>query len=323
MKVALCTDFFFPRIGGVLSHVIGLASQLERSGHEVVIITKQTNNLKECDGFRNVKTVPSKYVKPLIPFPTILVPPNPYEIQEIIKREGFDIVHAHHAFTPTSLLSIAAAKRLGIPAVLTNHTTFLASSEGYLWEPTSYILFPLRRYIRKADRIIAVSKTAADFIGHFADKQRIVIIPNAVDTLRFNPAICNVKTRSRFPTLEGEPTILYVGRLVHRKGIHVLIKAMPQVIEVFPKASLIIVGKGYMQYFLRLLSKTLNLDEHIKFLNCIPDDDLPDLYKISDVFVLPSLYCESFGISLLEAMACRKPVAASKVGGYQKSFTMD
>jgi glycosyltransferase involved in cell wall biosynthesis len=315
LKVALCTDFFFPRIGGVSSHVVGLALQLEKHGHEVVIITKQTDNLKGCNGFQNVKAAPSKSVKPLIPFSTILVPPNPYEIQETIKKEGFDIVHAHHAFTPTSLLSIAAAKKLGIPAVLTNHTIFLASEEDYLWEPISYILFPFKRYIQKADRIIAVSKTAADFIGHFADRKRIVIIPNAVDTLQFNPTHSNVKNHPSFPRLEGEPTILYVGRLVHRKGIHVLIKAMPKVIKVFPKARLVIVGKGYMQCFLRLLTRTLNLDEHVRFLGSIPDDELPDLYRMSDIFVLPSLYCESFGISMLEAMASGKPVIASKVGG--------
>jgi glycosyltransferase involved in cell wall biosynthesis len=160
LKIALCTDWFFPRIGGVSSHVAGLALELEKRGHEVAIITKQTNNINGSKCFQSAKSVQLTYVKPLAHISMILVPPNLNEIREVLRKGGFDIVHAHHAFTPTSLLSIAAAKKLGIPAILTNHTIFLISDAGYLWVPTSYILFPFRRYVSKADRVIAVSKTA-------------------------------------------------------------------------------------------------------------------------------------------------------------------
>jgi len=315
LKIALCTDWFFPRIGGVSSHVAGLALELEKHGHEVAIITKQTNNINGSKCFQSAKSVQLRYVKPLAHISMVLVPPNLNEIREVLRKGGFDIVHAHHAFTPTSLLSIAAAKKLGIPAILTNHTIFLISDAGYLWVPTSYILFPFRRYISKADRVIAVSKTAAEFIGHFTTQERIIVIPNGVDIDRFRPIDSDAANSSAFFVTEKDPTILYVGRLVHRKGVHILLRAMPYVLEAFPRAQLLIAGNGYMYGFIKLLIKRLNIEDNVKLLGFVPDKELPELYNLSDVFVLPSLYSESFGITLLEAMASGKPIVASKVGG--------
>ena len=143
LRVALCTDYFYPRIGGVQSHVVGLASELERRGHEVVILTKRLKtDLLNC--FLRVSHDKIVYIKPIFPLPIIIVPPKPTDIREVIRRGGFEIIHAHHAFTPTSLLSISAAEKLRIPSILTNHTIFIASSAKYVWVPASYILYPYR-----------------------------------------------------------------------------------------------------------------------------------------------------------------------------------
>jgi glycosyltransferase involved in cell wall biosynthesis len=90
---------------------------------------------------------------------------------------------------------------------------------------------------------------------------------------------------------------------------------MPYVLEAFPRAQLLIAGNGYMYGFIKLLIKRLNIEDNVKLLGFVPDKELPELYNLSDVFVLPSLYSESFGITLLEAMASGKPIVASKVGG--------
>jgi len=308
VKVALCTDYFYPRIGGVSSHVAGLASELERRHHEVVILTKSAKGDTRYSAAGKVS-----YLRPSIPLPVILVPPRADDIRNVLERGKFDVVHAHHAFTPTSLLSVSVARKIGIPAVLTNHTIFLASDRESLWVPTSYVLYPFRRYINKANLITAVSQTAADFIGHFTERGRVVVIPNGIDSDRFDSRSCAKED----PTHEvgGEHIILYVGRLVYRKGIHVLVKAMPQILRELPDAQLLIAGEGVMVNFIRMLIKSLDLKDHVKLLGFIPNEKLPDLYGLSQVFVLPSLYCESFGITLLEAMASGRPVVASNVGG--------
>jgi len=308
LRVALCTDYFYPRIGGVSSHVAGLASELERRHHEVVILTKSAKSDTRYSIAGKVS-----YLRPSIPIPVILVPPKAADIREALERGRFDIVHAHHAFTPTSLLSVSAARKIGMPAVLTNHTIFLASDHESLWVPTSYVLYPFRRFINKANLITAVSQTAADFIGHFTERGKVVVIPNGIDSDRFDSRSCAKED----PTHEdgGEHIILYVGRLVYRKGIHVLVKAMPQILREFPDARLLIAGEGVMGNLIRILIKSLDLKDHVKLLGFVPNENLPDLYGLSQVFVLPSLYCESFGITLLEAMASGKPVVASNVGG--------
>jgi glycosyltransferase involved in cell wall biosynthesis len=310
LRVALCTDYFYPSIGGVQSHVAGLASELERRGHEVAILARQVR-IDLLNGFLLTSQSRKKviYVEPIFPLPIILVPPKPAKIREVISRGRFDIVHAHHAFTPTSLLSISSAEKLRVPSILTNHTIFLVSDVKHIWVPTSYILYPYRRYINKASLITAVSEAAAKFIEHFAKGKEIVVVPNGVDVERFTLIV-----RKTISLLE-RPTILYVGRLVYRKGLHVLVRAMPFVLKEIPDAQLLIVGEGYMDSFLRMLIKSLNLEENVKMLGFIPDEKLSELYTSSHLFVLPSLYCESFGITLLEAMASGRPIVASNVGG--------
>jgi len=316
LKVALCTDWFYPRIGGVTSHVYGLASELERRGHEVVIISKRGGDATDSNfSLKATSSVELRYVEPVIPFSTILVPPDPAEIRRLLKEECFDVVHAHHAFTPISLLSITTAKKLGLPTVLTNHTISFASNVDYFWTPTSFILLPFRRYIGKADRVIAVSRVAANFIGHFVKREKIVVIPNGVDVHRFNPTNHDILVSNNEVVTESGPVILYVGRLTHRKGVHILVKAMPLVLKVFPGAKLLIVGSGYMQDFIKLLVRRLELGACIKLMGFIPDGELPKLYNACNVFVLPSLYCESFGGVLLEAMASGRPIVASRTGG--------
>jgi len=255
-----------------------------------------------------------RQVKPLVPLSHILIPPDPTELKDILKREKFDIVHAHHAFTPTSLMSIKFARKLGIPTVLTNHSIFLANSSDHLWTPMSYFLFPFRHYINEAEKIIAVSKAAADFIEHFSRREKIVVIPNGVDVHRFTFVKSTVANGLPFSILK-KPTILYVGRLVYRKGIHVLLRSMPYILEAIPDTQLLIAGSGYMESFIRLLTKSLNLEDHIRLLGFVPEDELPSLYNLSDLFILPSIYAESFGITLLEAMASGTPIVASAIGG--------
>ena len=311
MKIALCTDFFFPIVGGISSHIAGLASELERRGNEVVIISKYMNNAPK--NFQQIKSRRVIYTKPLASIPILLMPPIPSEMKKVFIKEKFDIIHAHHAFTPTSLLSIHIAKKLGIPAILTNHTTFLVYDREKIWVPLSYILYPFRKYINEADLIIAVSNSATNSIRHFTRDDKIVIVPNGVDVNFFN-SDHNFSNKATYQAYD-DPIILYVGRLVYCKGIHILVKAMPYILKDFPNTHLIIVGEGYMKKPIELFVKNLKLEKNVSLIGFVPYEELPNLYSLSHVFVLPSLHCESFGITLLEAMASGKPVVASKIGG--------
>lgn len=313
MKVALCSDWVYPTVGGVQSHIDGLASQLTTLGYEVVIVTKDMHDGENINPsnktmIREIKT------KSIAPIKHVIVPPSKEDLIKVMKKEKFDVVHAHHAFTPTALLSLDAAKNLGIPTVLTNHSISIANSSDILWNSMSQILFPLKKYINEADCIIAVSNAASEFIGRFTENKDIIVIPNGVNVTKFS--------QSKYPDpglLDPSrlelPFLFAVGRLSFRKGFHLLIEAMPNILKEVPDAQLYIAGKGYMMTFLEGLSNSLGLNNNVNFLGYVSEEALPWLYKNSDVFIFPSITAESFGITLIEAMSARRAVVASKIGG--------
>jgi len=313
MKIALCSDWVYPSVGGVQSHIAGLSKQLKIFGHEVVIVTKGMHDVEEINQsneteIREIKT------KSIAPIQHVIIPPNKEDLRKILKKEKFDIVHAHHAFTPTALLSINAAKKLGIPTVLTNHSISIASSSDLIWGSMSQLFFPLKKYIDAADRIIAVSQAASEFIGRFTEGKEIVVIPNGVDVFKFSQSEYLDPGLIASDFLES-PTLFTVGRLSFRKGFHLLIEAMPNILRKVPDAQLYIAGKGYMMTFLKGLSNSLGLTNNVNFLGYVPDEALPWLYKNSDVFEFPSISAESFGITLIEAMAANSSIVASRIGG--------
>ena len=313
MKIALCSDWVHPTVGGVQSHIAGLASQLNELGHEVIIVTKEMNH-SERKGDQFSSKIKEIKTRRITSFKHVIVPPNPNDLKTVMKREKFDVVHAHHAFTPTSLLSIRAANEQGIPTVLTNHSISVANSSDTLWNSMSYILSPLKKYINTADCIIAVSHAAAEFIERFVENKDVRVIPNGVDVSRFSAINCPDPGLLDPTTLES-PTLLSLGRLAFRKGFHLLIEAMPNILNAEPNTKLYIAGNGYMTTFLRGLTTSLGLNGSVGFLGYVPDDALSWLYNNCDIFIIPSISAESFGITLIEAMAARRPVVASRIGG--------
>lgn len=301
MKIALCSDYFYPKIGGITVHIENLAKKLRERGHETIIITRVADFNDEVHGL-NVVRINSLFHS----YQTLDIPQID-ELEEILKKEKPDIIHAHHAFSPISLFSLVLGKKLGIKTVLTNHSIQFLYDFNYFWKPSSFILFPLKQYINSADKIIAVSKAAATFISYFTDKE-VKIIPNGVNVEEFAPRVKKFDGRS----------VLFVGRFVFRKGIHLLLEAMKQVIDEKSEAELTIAGSGYLSPVLKTFLKTLNLKNNIFIRENLNKSELINLYHKANVFVLPSVFGESFGIVLLEAMASKTPVVATAQGGIQE-----
>ena len=107
---------------------------------------------------------------------------------------------------------------------------------------------------------------------------------------------------------------MHVGRIVAEKGVEVLIRAAPLVLEQVPEAKFVIAGKGPELDYFRRLVREMNLEQKVMLTGFISDEDRNKLYKIAEVAVFPSLY-EPFGMVALEAMAARTPVVVSAVGG--------
>ncbi|ALV62898.1 Glycosyltransferase [Thermococcus sp. 2319x1] len=307
MKVALVSDWYYPKIGGVASHMHNLAIKLRERGHEVAIVTNNRTTGKEKEL--------EKYGIELIKIPGIVSPildvnltygiKSSDELNEFLK--DFDVIHSHHAFTPLALKAVKAGRTMGKATLLTTHSISFAH-ESRLWEALGFTISLFTSYLKHPHRIIAVSKAAKAFIEHFTDVP-ISVVPNGVDDKRFFPAKSKDKIKAKFG-LEGN-VVLYVSRMSYRKGPHVLLNAFSKIED----GTLVMVGNGEMLPFLKAQAKFLGIEDRVVFMGYVPDDILPEVFRMADIFVLPSVSSEAFGIVILEAMASGIPVIATNVGG--------
>jgi glycosyltransferase involved in cell wall biosynthesis len=215
-----------------------------------------------------------------------------------------DIVVAHgHAYIG-SAYAAHAARTLGKPFVLVQHAPFIdypfpLSAVERLVDRTlgAYV-------IRAARRVVAVSTHTEQFVRSIAPKADTIVVQSGVDQDRFHPP----DLRKR----EGDlPVVLTVRRLVPRNGVDVLVRAWRGE-QLGDRAELVIAGDGPERSTITELAAG---DSSIRLMGYVSDDALADLYRSSDVFVLPSRSGEGFGLVAAEAMATGLPVVATESGG--------
>jgi phosphatidylinositol alpha-mannosyltransferase len=294
-------DYFFP--GGVITHIACLAREFMSMGHEVKVMAP-------CSG----KT-PSYYGEQVIrmgvPFPIpnagsyARVPLSPWipdRVRRVLNREKFDVVHIHEPFgSPISWAAVNESRTLTVGTFHACHS----KPRGY------WLARPLLRHmLEKMDVKIAVSEAARDFVGKHLPAD-YVIIPNGVDTEQFSP---EGPTVTRF--MDGKLNVLFVGRLEKRKGLHHLLGAFGEIQDRFPDARLMVIGPGtkLRGKYNRMVSK-IGLNR-VAFVGFVPGSELSSYYRTADIFCSPATGGESFGMILLEAMACARPVVASNIQGY-------
>jgi len=310
MKIALVSPYDFAYPGGVANHISSLEHYFTRMGHEVRIIAPASSTVSTFgDRFIPVGTprpVPSSGSIARI----TISPWLSSRIKAVLDEEKFDIIHLHEPLLPmlcTTVLRLSHTANVG---------TFHASGARPWYEFGTPLgkLF-LKKWFRKLDGKIAVSKPAMEYISKYFPGY-YNIIPNGVDVNHFSP---NVSPIDDFG--DGKLNILFVGRLEKRKGADYLLDAYKRVKGEIPNSRLIIVGPGT-----RLRKKyerqvTQNGLDDVVFAGYVSYDELPRYYKTADIVCSPATGRESFGIVLLEAMAVGKPVVASNIEGYASVVT--
>jgi glycosyltransferase involved in cell wall biosynthesis len=149
---------------------------------------------------------------------------------------------------------------------------------------------------------------------------KLVMVPNGVNTHNYDGNQDLKEFRGKF-ALPEEKIILFVGRLVYEKGIHILINAVPKILSKV-NAKFIIVGSGYMKEQLLNIVRSMGLEHKVLFEGFLDEPSLLKLQRCADVSVVPSLF-EPFGIVALEAMAAQSPVVASDTGGLSEIIEHD
>jgi len=237
-------------------------------------------------------------------------------INELIKKEGmkYDIVVAHDWLSVMG--GVTVKKESGLPLAFHVHSTEKGRTLGNGSSVVSNIEL---RGGSMADMVVTVSYAMKDELIKLGfPRDKIQVSYNGVDPQKYNPESVSAeqvrKIRESYGLKDDDLMILFLGRLVGVKGVDKLIMAMPHVLSKIPKARLVIVGVGDLQEYLTNLTRTMRLDEYVRFrFDFIPEEDRIFHYAACDIAVFPSLY-EPFGIVALEAMSMEKPVVVGAAG---------
>jgi glycogen synthase len=233
---------------------------------------------------------------------------------ELAKQHTYDAVHVHDWLTAEA--GIRLKHHWKVPLIVTMHATERGRHQGYLPSSTSMQIDRLEwRVTYEAWKVIACSTyMCAEMERYFGlPSDKVVVIPNGVIPPAHGDCHDEELAALRLQYApNGESLIFFVGRIVHEKGVQVLVRAMPRILAQHPNTRLLIAGKNSQKLY--PLAYELGVEKSVEFLGYISDSTRDCLYEIVDVAVFPSLY-EPFGIVALEAMAAGCNVIASDTGG--------
>lgn len=306
LRIALVSPYDYPFPGGVTEHIGFLAAGLEARGHSVSILAPSSADREQLATdhvYRLGSIVRVPYHGSLARITLSLGLRQ--KVRGILARERFDIIHTHEPLLPMLPLVVLGESR----------TVTVGTFHAYWKQCRFYALGRpiLRPALARLDGRIAVSEAARAYVGRYFPGD-YTIIPNGVDTTTFRPDL------EPLPAVKSDgPTILFVGRLEERKGFIHLLRAFVQVQQARPDARLFVAGAYGPRESDRCAALAARLGvRDVSFLGPLSRLDLARCYASADVFCAPSTGGESFGIVLLEAMACGRPVVCSDIAGYRE-----
>jgi glycosyltransferase involved in cell wall biosynthesis len=332
MRVMMLSWEYPPRIvGGISPHVFELSQELARKGIEVHVVTKATpqapDEETEPSGVHvhrvHLASVPNDFVHEI----QLLNHATDRRVRQLLEdwRPGGQptLFHAH------DWLSLDAARELKyeykLPMVATVHATEWGRHGGIFTAMQKYIHEQEYWLTYEAWRIIVCSDFMRGEVVRLFDSpyDKIDVIYNGVNATKFEfdwEEEERQKHRAKL-ALPGEKIVMYVGRFVREKGIHVLLNAMNVVLAQEPNTKFLIVGGGHRERYERFV-EWAGLGDKVIFTGFMANRSLHELYRVADVAVFPSLY-EPFGIVALEGMAAGAAVVASDAGGLREVVKHD
>ena len=340
MKIGYFVWEYYPRlVGGLGTYAVEITQKFAEMGHEVVVFTLNTGDLKTREEWRDIKIHRPMIVDTSQIFPLFITEDlrrwgtnlklfcdifsyNHLSaskfLNQLIKKEGenFDVIAVHDWLSAISGIIIKTEEPAMLPVVYHVHSTEEQRSGGAGSEVVKHLE---RRMADDADRIITVSYAMRDHllsIGYPPNKIRVCW--NGCNPENYDPKNVDEtkveELRKHYGIKADEKVIFFIGRLTWVKGIQNLVQAMPSILVDFPKTKLVVLGKGEQFDDLVALTKRLNIADKVIFdSKWVSEEDRILHYAMSDVCVFPSL-SEPFGIVSLEAMSMEKPVVVGARG---------
>lgn len=318
MKILHVLETLSPRYGGPVGVVLHQAEAQQRAGHEVEIVTTNSDHshgVYRESGWDTLAVGGGRVFYAAVQFEPLRVSLG---LAAYLRRAitAFDIVHIHglYRFPPT--YAAYQARKQGVPYIIRPH----GSLDPYLYDKSTVGSLRLKRvYERWFD---LPNLHAADAIHYTAEEERertagiglrapSFVVPNGLDWHSYQVLPARGALRARWG-LDEEPVVLFLGRLHFKKGLDRLISAFDVLRNRIPDAQLVIVGPENDDYGKKVRGwvHERRLDAAVHFVGSLEGVDVIQAYVDADVFALPS-YTENFGMAVAEAMACALPVVIS------------
>ncbi len=334
MKICMVSDTFWPRINGVSVSITNLTESLRALGQEVYIVAPDYSQLP---GRRHFIAGSDADIDGIIRFPAhgLLFFPEDCSINivgrdyiqhvQLIRRYNFDIVHTH---TPLILGIMAMywnyGKQERSRLVHTFHTLFEDFIPCYF--PFCYLpgwfsrrfarwftMNAFHWYCNHFDQIIAPSQQVADLLKAYYVTPPVRVVPTGIRLEQFQGGD-GARLRSEWGIGEGQKLLLYAGRVGFEKGIDLIIDAMPDIVERYENARLVIVGQGPAESALKKQARDLRIESQVVFAGYRPYTEMAHIYAAADLFLFAS-QTETQGLVTVEAMAAGRPVVAVRGPG--------
>ncbi|MFH1582803.1 MAG: glycosyltransferase family 4 protein [Candidatus Falkowbacteria bacterium] len=320
MKIAQIVCTFPPYRGGIGNSVYNISESLADLGYRVTVFTPEFNYKNEDEFHQHEGKFQIERLKPLYKRGNAAVVP-----QLFWKLHNFDIVHLHYPFygavMPVLLIKLLLGRKMNL--ILHYHMDSRAKGfKGAVFYLYNILILPM---LARAAKIITCA--SLDYLKHSdlgkyyqakPDKFRKIFF--GVNLEQFVTYHDNANKRRQ------NKVILFVGgvdKAHYFKGLENLLKAMAVIIKKSKLSSTIlkVVGRGDLLAYYKNCARNLGVEENVKFYENIDNSKLVDFYNYCDCLVLPSInMAEAFGLVLLEAMACSRPVVASNLPGVRSVF---
>jgi glycosyltransferase involved in cell wall biosynthesis len=305
-KIALISDWYFPKVGGIEYSMHTLAKTLNKHGYQVSIITRSYPGVPQHSIRDGVSVIRVK--GRLLPGQNRFLMPGAYkELFSLLKNGNYEIVNSHGLDSPLSMSALIASRKLGIPVVVTNHS--LVGNTPY----RLLFYFIGKLLLENADSIIAVS-SAVEKDSKIMAKKPIYRIFNGVDS---EDKIVKVP----FPiNTKGKLVIVTVARMTKKKGVQNIVALAPSLLEKHKNLLFVMIGDGPLREKLESTVEKACLSGNFYFTGEVSREKVMGYLEQADIFALPSVN-EAFGISILEAMSKEVPVVAMNNSGVSDIVT--
>ncbi len=299
-KIALISDWYFPKVGGIEYSMHTLAKTLSMYGYEVNVITRSYPGVPEYSIRDGVLVIRVKGI-PLPGQSRFLMPSAYKELFSLLKNGNYEIVNPHGLDSPLSMGALLASRKLRIPVVVTNHS--LVGNTPY----HSFLYLAGRLLLKNTDAIIAVS-SAVERDSKLMTEKPIYRIFNGVDS---EDKIVKVPLPNN---TEGKLVIVTVARMTKKKGVQNIVALAPSLLEKHKNLLFVMIGDGPLREMLESTVEEAGLSGNFYFTGEVSREKVLGYLDQADIFALPSSN-EAFGISILEAMSRKVPVVAMNNSG--------